>query len=430
MDSFYLANTIVSVSTLTQTLKKAIESALLPLWVRGEISNLRIQSSGHAYFTLKDKHSQISVVLFKGSFPSNLKLQDGIECIIYGEVSVYEPRGVYQIVARLVVPEKEGLLQLEFQKLKQRLEEQGYFRQEHKKPIPKRVAILGVITSPTGAALQDFISVLKAKGWKGKLLIFPAKVQGQDAPATILSALKQAEQTQGLEALVLTRGGGSVEDLWCFNDESLVKAIYDCPIPIISAVGHEIDFTLADFVADVRLPTPTAAAEFFADHYQSQEALFLSLKNRFALCRRQGLKALSLRLSHLRDRFQRYSFKRQLERYYLYLDDASRLLERLRAEKRQGAYTQLERLRLRLQHSQPTRLVKAYQEQLASLRYRLDATDPNHILKRGYALLRDEPAQRILSLSDIRPKDHIHISLKDGSLKVEVLALSPKKDLI
>ncbi len=430
MDGFYLANTIVSVSTLTQTLKKALESALLPLWVRGEVSNLRIQSSGHAYFTLKDKHSQISVVLFKGSFPSNLKLQDGIECIIYGEVSVYEPRGVYQIVARLVVPEKEGLLQLEFQKLKQKLEEGGYFKQEHKKAIPKSVSTLGVITSPTGAALQDFISVLKAKAWKGKLFIFPAKVQGQDAPSSLIFALQKAAATPGLEALVLTRGGGSVEDLWCFNDEALVKAIYACPIPVVCAVGHEIDFTLADFVADLRLPTPTAAAEFFADHYQSQEAQFLHIKNRFALCKRQGLKSWSLRLDSIKDRFYRYSFKKHLEYCYLHLDEAMRRLERVKDERFKASQGALERFWLKIQHYQPSILIKSYQERLLSLSDRLDATNPEHILRRGYALVRHENAKLIASVEGLRLQDHLCISLKDGELEVQVGAIRLKKGSI
>lgn len=427
MDNFYLANTIVSVSTLTQTLKKAIESALLPLWVRGEISNLRLQSSGHAYFTLKDKHSQISVVLFKGSFPSNLKLRDGLECILYGEVSVYEPRGTYQIIARLVVPEKEGLLQVEFQKLKQRLEEEGYFKAEHKKALPPLVRCLGLITSPTGAALQDFISVLKNKNWKGRVLIFPAKVQGKDAPASLIQALVRAQRVPALEALVLTRGGGSVEDLWCFNDEALVKAIYACSLPIISAIGHEVDFTLADFVADLRLPTPTAAAEFFADHYQSKAILLRHLEERLAQCRRQGMRQFSLCLARFQSQLSLYSLRKQLSYYHLYLDERGRRLEHIQKAKLHTFQAQLDHFKIKLDPYHPKRRLAHYKDKLFQINARLESTNPEYLLRRGYALLRNAKGQVLKSIQGLSPEAHVWIDLKDGILEAKVLSVSGGK---
>ncbi len=417
-------HTIVSVSTLTQTLKKTIENTFLPLWVRGEISNLKVQSSGHAYFTLKDKHSQISIVLFKGSFPSNLKLRDGLECIIYGEVTVYEPRGTYQIIARLVVPEKEGLLQLEFQKLKQRLEDEGYFQAEHKKAIPTLVRNLGVITSPTGAALQDFISVLKNKGWKGKLIVFPAKVQSKDAPTTLIQAIAKAQRIPGLEALVLTRGGGSVEDLWCFNDEALVKAMYACAIPIVSAIGHEVDFTLADFVADLRLPTPTAAAEFFADHYQSKATLLAYTQQRFIRCKRQGLNPFISRLARVRSQLSLYTLKKQLSYYLLYLNERARRLYSTKKEILGKIQSQLEHFDIRISHYHPRGLIAVYQEKLHQVAARLEATSPQKLLQRGYALLKNAKGQALSSIHSIGHKDRLWISLKDGTMEVKVLAIS------
>lgn len=421
------AHTIVSVSTLTQTLKKVIESALLPVWVRGEISNLRLQSSGHAYFTLKDKHSQISIVLFKGSFPSNLKLRDGLECIIYGEVTVYEPRGTYQIIAHLVVPEKEGLLQLEFQKLKQKLEDEGYFNAEHKKEVPPLVRRLGVITSPTGAALQDFISVLKAKSWKGKVFVFSAKVQGKDAPTTLIQALTKAQQVPGLEALVLTRGGGSVEDLWCFNDEALVKAMHACTLPIVSAIGHEVDFTLADFVADLRLPTPTAAAEFFADHYQSKVTLLTYFKERLIRCKRQGLSLFNARLARVQAQLSVHSIRKHLSYYHLYLDERLRRLESAKKESLSKVQSRLERFRVQLAHYHPRGSMASYQEKLTHFSKRLEATNPEKLLQRGYALLKTTQGQAVGSIHSVYPKDRLLICLKDGSLAVEVLNIAEGK---
>lgn len=422
MDIF--AHTIVSVSTLTQTLKKTIESAFLPLWVRGEISNLRLQSSGHAYFTLKDKQSQIIIVLFKGSFPSNLKLRDGLECIVYGEVTVYEPRGTYQIIARLVVPEKEGLLQLEFQKLKQKLEDEGYFRAEHKKAIPTLVRSLGVITSPTGAALQDFISVLKNKGWKGKVLVFPAKVQGKDAPATLIQAIAKAQRVPGLEALVLTRGGGSVEDLWCFNDEALVKAMHACTLPIVSAIGHEVDFTLVDFVADLRLPTPTAAAEFFADHYQSRAITLMHLQRRLAHCKRQGQRQYRSCLEQGKALWRRYSLKKQVSSYHLYMDERARRLDSAKREGLEKWKSCLEQVHVQLGYYHPRGRMLAYQDQLRHLTARLEATSPQKLLQRGYALLKNKQGQTLDSIQGLHPNDCLLIHLKDGIAETKVITIS------
>jgi len=261
---------ILSVTQLTREIRDVLEGHIGSVWVEGEISNHRLQSSGHQYFTLKDAGAQLSCVFFRGAAArSSTRLQDGALVQVHGEISVYEARGQYQMVVKQVQAKGKGSLQERFEALKRKLHAEGLFDEENKRPIPRFPRVVALVTSPTGAAIQDMLNILTRRAPWVRVLVFPVRVQGQGAELEIVRALEVLGDAAhfGLpvpDTIVVGRGGGSLEDLWCFNEEVLARAIAACPIPIISAVGHEIDFTIADFVADLRAPTPSAAAELLA----------------------------------------------------------------------------------------------------------------------------------------------------------------------
>ncbi len=253
---------IWKVSELTTRIRALLEGALTDISVEGEISNCRIAQSGHAYFTLKDAKSQIRCVCFREQMRGvKFKLEDGLHITVRGSVSVYDARGEYQIYVQSMEPVGLGALQLAFEQLKKKLAAEGLFEQARKKPLPVLPCAIGIITSPTGAAIRDILRVLKRRFHNARVLIYPVKVQGDGASSEIVEALRYFERAKCAEVVILARGGGSLEDLWAFNDEILARTIFAATIPIISGVGHEIDFTIADFVADLRAPTPSAAAE-------------------------------------------------------------------------------------------------------------------------------------------------------------------------
>ncbi|MEI6126643.1 MAG: exodeoxyribonuclease VII large subunit, partial [Pseudomonadota bacterium] len=247
---------VFTVSELTRHIKSALEPQYTDIWVEGEISNLKIPSSGHSYFTLKDAGSQIRTVMFR--FQNRLlrfKPDDGLKVMCRGSINVYEPRGEYQLVVEIMEPKGIGALQLAFEQLKKKLQEEGLFDRDKKKPLPFLPRSIGVITSPTGAAVRDIITILHRRFPNREIIIIPVKVQGDDAPDEIVHALAMANDAHIADVLIVGRGGGSLEDLWAFNTEKVARAIFSSKIPTISAVGHETDFTIADFVADVRAPT-------------------------------------------------------------------------------------------------------------------------------------------------------------------------------
>ena len=253
---------IYSVSEITGDVKSILESAFDTVWIEGEISNLRIPSSQHSYFILKDNRSQIRCVLFKG-FRSGLKFQpeDGDQVILFGRVTVYESRGEYQLIVESMEPRGLGALQKSFEQLKIRLSEEGLFNEGKKQKIPEFPWKVGVVTSTTGAAVRDIINVIQRRNPKVSVLVYPVKVQGEGAAEEISTAIRNLNNINDLDVLIVGRGGGSIEDLWAFNEEIVARAISESTLPVVSAVGHEIDFTIADFVSDLRAPTPSAAAE-------------------------------------------------------------------------------------------------------------------------------------------------------------------------
>lgn len=261
---------ILSVTQLTREIRDVLEGHIGSVWVEGEISNHRLQSSGHHYFTLKDAGAQLSCVFFRGAAARcNVRLEDGAQVQVHGEISVYEPRGQYQMVVKQVQAKGKGSLQEQFEELKRRLHAEGLFDAANKRPIPRFPTVVALVTSPTGAAVRDMLNILTRRAPWVRVLVFPVRVQGQGAELEIVRALEVLGDAENVglpmpDTVVVGRGGGSLEDLWCFNEEVLARAIANCPVPVISAVGHEIDFTIADFAADLRAPTPSAAAELLA----------------------------------------------------------------------------------------------------------------------------------------------------------------------
>ncbi len=253
---------ILSVEELNRQIRQLIEGQLSLVWVQGEISNFKAHTSGHYYFSLKDAKSQISAVMFRGH-NSRLKFKptDGLEVIVRGRVTVYEPRGNYQITAEMMEPVGAGALQKAYEQLKDKLKAEGLFDKSRKRPLPTMPRHIAIVTSPTGAAIRDMLNILSRRNKAVRITLVPTIVQGEAAAPKIVEALKLAYQLKDIDAVIVGRGGGSIEDMWCFNDERVARAIVQSPVPVISAVGHEIDFTIADFVADLRAPTPSAAAE-------------------------------------------------------------------------------------------------------------------------------------------------------------------------
>ncbi|MDP2703579.1 MAG: exodeoxyribonuclease VII large subunit, partial [Candidatus Rokubacteria bacterium] len=253
---------VFTVSELTVRLKAALEEAFPAVWVEGEISNLRTPGSGHAYFTLKDEGAQLSAVLFRGRGRRvRFDLEDGMQVLAFGGLDVYAARGQYQLVVEMMEPKGLGALQLAFEQLQRKLEAEGLFDEGCKRPLPAFPRVIGVVTSPTGAAIRDILNIIGRRFGDLRILIAPVRVQGDEAPGEIVKALENLQTVPDLDVVIVGRGGGSIEDLWAFNDEGVARAIATCRVPVISAVGHETDFTIADFVADLRAPTPSGAAE-------------------------------------------------------------------------------------------------------------------------------------------------------------------------
>lgn len=287
---------VLSVTELTRRIKALLEGQFPTLWVEGEISNLAVAASGHAYFTIKDANAQLAAVMFRGlAGKVTFKLADGLQVVARGEVSVYERRGQYQLIVSQLLPKGLGALQLAFERLKQKLAAEGLFDAVRKKPLPLLPARIGLVTSPTGAAIRDFLNILGRRYPNQHIIIYPVRVQGAGAAEEIAAAIDDFNARDLVDVIIVTRGGGSLEDLWAFNEEIVARALARSRLPTIAAVGHEIDFTIADFVADLRAPTPSAAAElvvkakaeFQAELRQFQQRLNKDLRYRLSESRRR-----------------------------------------------------------------------------------------------------------------------------------------------
>ena len=273
---------VLEVTALTRLIKGQLEENFSRVWVKGEVSNLRKQSSGHLYFSLKDTGSQLPCALFaRDAARQSFELQDGMELLLLGDVSVFEPHGRYQLIAKIVIQSGEGRLQLDYERLKRKLAAEGLFDASHKKPLPALPRKIAVITSPTGAAIRDFLQILRRREFGGEVVIFPVKVQGKGAAEEVGAMFKHVVASDGFDLIVITRGGGSIEDLWVFNEEALAREVAACPLPVISAIGHEIDTVLTDYAADKRAETPSGAAELISSLYMDARSRCEDAKSDF-----------------------------------------------------------------------------------------------------------------------------------------------------
>jgi exodeoxyribonuclease VII large subunit len=384
---------ILTVTQLTNQIKALIEGAFSDIWVEGEISNLSIPQSGHAYFTLKDEHAQVRAVLFR-SAQRFLKftLQHGIQVICRGRASVYEPRGEYQLILDYIEPKGVGALQLAFEQLKAKLEKEGLFDLERKKPLPVLPRRIGIITSPTGAAIRDMLRVIKRRHPRMHILIYPVPVQGVEAAPAIVEALRYFNREQNADVLIVGRGGGSLEDLWAFNEESVVRAVHASRIPVVSAVGHETDYTICDFAADLRAPTPSAAAEMVVE---SEESFQQSIRSLEARLLRSMQQTLQLSRASLRENMR-------------ILGDPRRVLERHAQRIDELAGRLSTGLNYRLQRDRAL---------LLSLTSALDHLNPLGILSRGYSITKKLPSGTILKeSSQLNPGDLLSTRFYHGSV--------------
>lgn len=386
---------IHTVSEITRNIKLLLSDHFSDIWIRGEISNFRMAASGHMYFSLKDESSLIKAVLFK-RYQNGIRfeMQDGLDVVVHGNISVFERRGDYQIIVDLLEPEGIGALKLAFEQLKEKLFKEGIFDERHKKEIPPFPETIGVITSPSGAALRDILNITQRRYRGVGIIIYPTLVQGEGAAEEIVAAIRKANQRREVDVLIVGRGGGSIEDLWCFNEESVARAIYDSDIPIISAVGHEIDYTIADFVADLRAPTPSAAAE-------------LVVKSKDELMRRH--EDLIERLLASADRF----LERNREKASLYtVEIMEQRLKTLLNEKNMILDDVTKSL-----HSGMEGILLKRKGRLEKAVGQLDALSPLGILSRGFAIVKKLPENRaVFSVNELSKGDALATRLTDGSV--------------
>ena len=387
------------VSEINSEIRKVLEKNFSQTWVKRGISNLRGHSSGHYYFQLKDSKAQIKAVLFRGD-AKNLASPpvEGTEYLAFGDVTFYEARGDCQIRVRHLMQEGVGNLRLEFERLKKQLMMEGLFDRQRKKAIPLFPTRIALITSPEGAAIHDFLTILDRRNWKGEVLLLPSLVQGPKAPGNLVNALGKIKSIiHGIDLVVMTRGGGSVEDLWAFNDEILVRKMADFEIPIISAIGHETDFVLCDFVADLRAETPSGAAELISSNYLSQIEKFSFLQDRF-------WDTKNLFLQSIRDQFELLSTKlkacspmNNIERHSQQIDD----------------------LEIRLRQS-TERIFEKKSERIHYLAKSLEASNLQRMLEKGFSIVRNQAGEVVKDGGTLVKNDKVHVTFRDGDRDMSV----------
>ncbi|MCG3471651.1 exodeoxyribonuclease VII large subunit [Xenorhabdus bovienii] len=435
---------IFSVSRLNQTVRQLLELEMGRIWLSAEISNFSQPSSGHWYFTLKDERAQIRAAMFRSSnLRATFRPQNGQQVLVRAQITLYEPRGDYQLIVESIQPAGDGLLQQQFEVLKQKLTSEGLFDSIHKKPLPSPAKRLGVITSASGAALHDILNILKRRDPSLPIIIYPTAVQGAEAPLQIIRAIELANDRQECDVLIVGRGGGSLEDLWCFNDEQVARAIFQSRIPIVSAVGHETDVTIADFIADLRAPTPSAAAELVS-------------RNQIELLRQ--VQSLQQRLEMAMD----YFFTQKLRIFNTLQHQLQQQRPDLRLARQQNKLVELrqklvdsflrclkqhslshEKLNLRLLQTNPDqqirhdsqqtqqydfRLKQAIERQLGHYREKfavscsqLNAVSPLATLQRGYSISETSDGTLLKETKQVKVGDTLNTRLQDGWVKSQVI---------
>ncbi len=444
---------VLTVTQLTRRVKEVLERQVGALWVAGEISNHRLQASGHHYFTLKDAGAQLSCVLFKGSAQFvRTPLADGLMVQVYGEVTVYEARGQYQMLVKKVQAAGVGALQMKFEELKRRLAAEGLFAAEHKQAIPRFPRTVALVTSPTGAALQDMLHVLRRRAPWLHILIAPVRVQGAGAEHEIAAALRMLAEESGralpvIDTVVVARGGGSLEDLWCFNEEVVARAIFACPLPVISAVGHEIDFTIADFTADLRAPTPSAAAELLTPDHAELLALIAQHGGRMERRVRMALESAQRVVELMGRSVVPRDVERSLLPWRQRLDGTADDVERLAADEIQRRSAQVLALGHRLELKSPDRVLADRSTALERQRERLHARaatalerwrttlekhagllrtlGPESVLERGFSLTLDASGRVVREAVQLQPGDEFETRLRRGRVRGTVTTSVP-----
>ncbi len=396
---FSLFSSILTVGEVTSRLRRVVESddILADVWVQGEISNAGRYASGHYYFSLKDENASLRCVMWKGQVARLPRLpRDGEAVYAHGHMSVYDARGEVQLYVDEIELRGAGALWQEFEQLKARLEREGLFAPERKRPLPKYPKCIGVVTSRSGAVLQDIRHILERRYPLPEVFLSATAVQGADAPLQIVAALRAVERIPNVDVIILARGGGSLEDLWAFNDERVARAIVATRVPVVSGVGHETDFTIADFCADLRAPTPTAAAQFCTPDQNELRANLLLFERRLTRCVRENLRDARRRQVHDVRTLQRLSPRAQIENRRQNLDDMT-----------------LDATRLLKRH------ITTQRTQLASTQRQLNTLNPHATLERGYAIVRKEE-QVITNPSQVETTDQVQIRVRDGEFSARV----------
>ena len=418
----------ISVAELNQYIKTVLErdSYLRKIYLKGEISNFKNHTTGHLYFTLKDDTSRINAVMFNGNAKTlDFKPEDGMNVLVVGRVSSYPISGSYQVYVESMQPDGLGNLYIEYEKLKKKLQAEGLFDKAHKKPIPKYPSRIGVITAPTGAAIKDIMSTIKRRFPACEVILFPSLVQGASAAPNIVEQIKKAEEYE-LDTLIVGRGGGSIEDLWAFNEEIVAKAIYDCKIPTISAVGHEIDFTIADFVADLRAPTPTGAAEMAVPTVVDT----INLLNQYRIRLNKNIKnTVNQKFIELRNIKQNYILKNPLSMYDVKMQKLDLLIESLEKNAKYLIEDKQNKLNLVKQNyilKNPLDLIEKYKKNFEILINTLKALNPLGILEKGYSVVKLDN-EVLKSSKQVNKKDILDIKLFKGNIKAEVKEIDYEK---
>lgn len=429
---------ILTVSKLNRLARSALESEIGQIWLSAEISNFVAAGSGHWYFTLKDDRAQVKGAMFKGANRRVVqKPKEGDKVLVRANIGLYEPRGDYQLIVEHLEPEGEGQLKQQFEKLKQQLSYEGLFGLEHKQPIPQKVSRVGVVTSSTGAALHDILTVLKRRNPAIQVVIYPTQVQGDLAPVQICNAITTANQRNEVDILIVGRGGGSLEDLWCFNNEQVARTIFSSPLPIVSAVGHEVDVSIADFVADLRAPTPSAAAELISQDQNELSQQITNLEHKL-------IKAYRANLQHCQHQHQVHNQallqnhpQKQLQQKSQYLDQLQDKLNLVFNRNFAQAKQQHTHLNSRLTLATPKKRLTQHQQQLADLQnnlarnfqlliqhkqqqlannsHLLDTVSPLATLSRGYNISYKE-GNIVKSVKQVEVGDKIVSRFSDGEI--------------
>ena len=463
---------VLTVGELTTTIRKLLEKEVGEVWVTGEVTNFRAQASGHCYFTLKDASAQLSCVLFRGEAAANREfLQDGQKLLVQGTLTVYEARGQYQLIVRALEPQGIGALQLAFEKLKRKLQAEGLFAQERKRPLPRYPKRIGIVTSPTGAAIRDVLHVIERRQPSLEIVLAPCRVQGDGAAAEIAAAIRllntwsaqkecrspdrrdqeltteragletgaQAE-TQRLDLILITRGGGSIEDLWAFNEEAVARAAFESALPVVSAVGHEIDFTITDFVADFRAATPSAAAELITEGPFASRQFVADAARRLGQLIRKRLELDRDDLLQLAQRLVRVHPRRQLRERAQYVDDLQTALLRCVRQGWRDQRTKWQTLQQRLTRLKPSsvftlhrqslrdlerrlreqsrQVVERKRTSLEPLQARLRLLSPENVLARGYSITTDEATGKVLhAASEAKAGQRLRTKLNSGEVR-------------